>query len=52
MNDIVAPIFSVFAAGLFDMSYLQINNNMAKIENEINEEILLIAEADTFHCFS
>jgi len=27
-------------------------NNFAKVENEINEEILLKIEADTYHSFS
>lgn len=52
MNDIVAPIFSVYAGGLFNMNYLELNNNMVKIENEITEEKLMDVEADSYHCFS
>lgn len=41
MNDIVAPIFSVFAGGLFNMNYLELNNNMVKIESDITEDKLV-----------
>lgn len=52
MNDIIAPIFCVFAGEYFNMSYLQLVNNFAKIETEITEEMLLQIEADTYYCFS
>ncbi len=52
MNDILSPILAVFVSGLFNMSYLEIVNNMSKIQDDLNEETIFPAEADAFHCFS
>lgn len=52
MNDLLAPILAVFISGLFKQSYLEVVNNMGKLEKVINEEFIFSAEADSFHCFS
>ena len=52
MNDLLAPILSVFLGGLFKRSYLEVVNNMGKFEKIINEDFIFEAEADSFHCFS
>lgn len=52
MNDILAPIFCVFVAESFQMTNIEIENNVGKMEKEFNELNLLNAEADAFHCFS
>lgn len=52
MNDILAPIFCIFVAEKFEMTYIQLENNIRKVEEKITEESLLDAEADAFHCFS
>lgn len=51
MNELIAPFFGVFAGGSFNMSYLQLVNNFAKIEPELTEDLLLQVEADTYYCF-
>ncbi len=52
MNDLLAPIFAVFICGLFKKTYLEVVNNMSKLEEIITEDFIFNAEADTFHCFS
>jgi len=51
MNDILAPIFAIFVAETFDMNYIELENNLRKVEDQINEDNLANAEADAFHCF-
>ena len=52
MNDILAPIFCVFVAEGFQMNNVELENNVGKMEKQFNEQNLLNAEADAFHCFS
>lgn len=52
MNDILAPIFAIFLAETFNMNYIELENNLRKVEEEMTDENLLNAEADAFHCFS
>ena len=52
MNDILAPIFAIFVAERFNMNYIELENNIRKVEAEITDSNLLHAEADAFHCFS
>lgn len=48
----MAPIFAIFVAEIFDMNYIELENNIRKVEHQITDENLLNAEADAFHCFS
>lgn len=52
MNDLIAPIFCVFAGEYFNMSYLQLVNNFAKVESDITGDMLQSIEADAYFCFT
>ena len=52
MNDILAPIIAIFVAETFDMNYIELENNIRKVEAKITDDNLFKAEADAFHCFS
>ncbi len=51
MNDILAPVFAVFLAKKFKKSYVEMENNLAKIKDQIEENFLFPVEADSFHFF-
>ena len=52
MNDILAPIFSVYIAEKFGMNYLKLENNIGQVKDQITEKVLLEAEADSFFALS
>ena len=52
MNDILAPIFAVFLAEKFSMTYVELENRIRDIEGALTSESLLDAEADAFFVFS
>lgn len=52
MNDILAPIFVIFVAEMFEMNYVEMENNLWKVESQLVEGNFMKAEADAFHCFS
>ena len=41
MNDILAPIFAVFVAEKFSMTYIEIENRIREVEDSITEDTLL-----------
>ena len=51
MNDIIAPIFAVYLAELFKMTYIELENNLRFIEPQLTPDNIITAEADTFFCF-
>ena len=51
MNDLLAPIYAVYFSEKFNLSYEECVNNMAKIYDDITEEKLFDAEADSYYCF-
>ena len=52
LNDILAPIFSVYLSSYFRMSYLQVENNVEFISERLNESILEELEADSYFSLS
>jgi len=51
MNDILAPIFAVFAAEVFEQCFLWIENNIPTVFAGLTEAKLQNAEADAYFCF-
>lgn len=48
INDILAPIFSVYLSSFFKRSYLQVENNIEFISENLTEDILIDVEADSY----
>lgn len=52
MNDILAPIFSVFLADYFGVTHSQLQSNPSILEKTKGDDWILTPEADAYHCFS
>lgn len=52
MNDLLAPILLVFLLDGLKTTFFTFENNMRDFEPKLTEDLLLAAEADSYHVFS